>query len=74
MPDQIIAFPRAGGGIVPIKAVDLSDGTYSLGTSTGSATGVCILFPVAGSQSGQQLAVNTVESADPGIYLIKIST
>lgn len=72
--DAIISFPRTNGGMVPVKAVDLGDGTYSLGTSTGTASGVCIFFPVAGSESGQQLAVNTVESADPGIYLIKIST
>lgn len=74
MADTIIALPRAGvnnGASLPIKAVDLGDGTYAIAANNGTASGLLVAFPSVGG-AGTSLPFDTVALGD-GTYALKTS-
>lgn len=73
MADALIAFPQSGSGsgaVVPIRAVELGDGTYAIAANTGTASGVLVSFPAVGS-AGAGIVMDTVLLAG-GNYALKI--
>lgn len=72
MADTVIALPKAGssgGDSVPIKAIDLGDGTYAIAVSNGTTSAVSVAFPAIGS-AGAVVTMATV-LLDDGTYALK---
>lgn len=75
MADTVIALPKYGsssGDVVPIRAVSNGDNpeTFSIRTSTGTASSIKVAFPQAGVAGGQVVPMATVDLLD-GTYALK---